>query len=161
MFRQITRYNPAILSITFLHGEDMQPFDAHVKKCVGMIVQMDAVGHKKAGGNSLTPSASNGSVERSYDAQATRAPYRRRDEPVCFPKIKSERNGGAAQTRLGWLQRPLSLSETYALKYWWCSPVCAENLDSDVLVMQPANQGIRHNASDPLNWARDRRILGQ
>ena len=39
--------------------------------------------------------------------------------------------------------------------------VCAENLDSDVLVMQPANQGIRHNASDPLNWARDRRILGQ
>jgi len=22
--------------------------------------------------------------------------------------------------------------------------------------MQPANQGIRHNASDPLNWARDR-----
>ena len=117
MFRQITRCNPAILSITFLHGEDMQPFDAHVKKCVGMIVQMDAVGHKKAGGNSLTPSASNGSVERSYDAQATRAPYRRRDEPVCFPKIKSERNGGAAQTRLGWLQRPLSLSETYALKY--------------------------------------------
>jgi hypothetical protein len=41
------------------------------------------------------------------------------------------------------------------------TPVCAENLDSDVLVMQPANQGIRHNASDPLNWARDRRILGQ
>ena len=40
-------------------------------------------------------------------------------------------------------------------------PVCAENLDSDVLVMQPANQGIRHNASDPLNWARDRCILGQ
>jgi ATP-dependent DNA helicase UvrD/PcrA len=39
--------------------------------------------------------------------------------------------------------------------------VCAENLDSDVLVMQPANQGIRHNASDPLNWARDRCILGQ
>ena len=39
--------------------------------------------------------------------------------------------------------------------------VCSENLDSDVLVMQPANQGIRHNASDPLNWARDRRILGQ
>src|SRR6516162_6945538 len=39
-------------------------------------------------------------------------------------------------------------------------PVCAENLDSDVLVMQPANQGIRQNASDPLNWARDRRILG-
>jgi hypothetical protein len=82
VFRQITRCNSAILSITFLHSEDMQPFDAHGKKCVGMIVQMDAVGHKKAGGKLLTPSASNGSVERSYDAQATGAPYHRRDEPV-------------------------------------------------------------------------------
>jgi hypothetical protein len=54
VFRQITRCNPAILSITFLHCEDMQPFDAHGKKCVGMIVQMDAVGRKKAGGNSPT-----------------------------------------------------------------------------------------------------------
>jgi hypothetical protein len=25
-------------------------------------------------------------------------------------------------------------------------------------MMQPADQGIRHNASNPLNWARDRRI---
>jgi hypothetical protein len=55
VFRQITRCNSAILSITFLHSEDMQPFDAHGKKCVGMIVQMDAVGHKKAGGKLLTP----------------------------------------------------------------------------------------------------------
>jgi len=47
VFRQITRCNSAILSITFLHGEDMQPFDAHGKKCVGIIVQMDAVGHKR------------------------------------------------------------------------------------------------------------------
>jgi hypothetical protein len=39
--------------------------------------------------------------------------------------------------------------------------VCTENLDSDVLVMQPANQSIRYNASNPLNWARDRRILFQ
>ena len=39
--------------------------------------------------------------------------------------------------------------------------VCTENLDSDVLMMQPADQGMRHNASDPLNWARDRRILSQ
>ena len=38
--------------------------------------------------------------------------------------------------------------------------MCAEKVDSNVLVMQPANQGIRHNASDPLNWARDRRISG-
>jgi 8-oxo-dGTP pyrophosphatase MutT (NUDIX family) len=40
-------------------------------------------------------------------------------------------------------------------------PVCTENLDSDVLMMQPADQGIRHNASNPLNWARDRRIFSQ
>ena len=39
--------------------------------------------------------------------------------------------------------------------------VCTENLDSDVLMMQPADHGIRHNASDPLNRARDRRILSQ
>jgi hypothetical protein len=30
--------------------------------------------------------------------------------------------------------------------------VCTENLDSDVLMMQPADQGMRHNSSDPLNW---------
>jgi hypothetical protein len=29
--------------------------------------------------------------------------------------------------------------------------VCAENLNPDVLVMQPANQGVRHDASEPLN----------
>jgi hypothetical protein len=28
-------------------------------------------------------------------------------------------------------------------------------------MMQPADQGMRHNSSDPLNWARDRRILRQ
>jgi hypothetical protein len=33
------------------------------------------------------------------------------------------------------------------------TPVRAENLDSDVLVMQPANQGVRHDASDLLNRA--------
>src|SRR5262249_856902 len=39
--------------------------------------------------------------------------------------------------------------------------VCTENLDSDALMMQPADQGIRHDASNPLNWARDWRILSQ
>jgi hypothetical protein len=39
--------------------------------------------------------------------------------------------------------------------------VRAENLNPDVLVMQPANQGVRHDASDLLNRARDRRILVQ
>jgi len=39
--------------------------------------------------------------------------------------------------------------------------VCAENSDSDVLVMQTADQGMGHDASDPLNWAREWRILGQ
>jgi hypothetical protein len=40
-------------------------------------------------------------------------------------------------------------------------PVCAENSDSDVLVMQTADQGMRRDASDPLNWTREWRILGQ
>jgi hypothetical protein len=39
--------------------------------------------------------------------------------------------------------------------------VCTENLDSDVLVMKSTDQGMRHDASDPLNRARDRRIFGQ
>jgi hypothetical protein len=32
-------------------------------------------------------------------------------------------------------------------------PLSTENLDSDVLVMQFADQGMRHDASDPLNRA--------
>ena len=39
--------------------------------------------------------------------------------------------------------------------------VCAENSDSDVLVMQTVDHGMGHDASDPLNWAREWRILGQ
>jgi len=39
--------------------------------------------------------------------------------------------------------------------------VRAENLNPNVLVMQPANQGVRHDTSDLLNRARDRRILVQ
>jgi hypothetical protein len=34
--------------------------------------------------------------------------------------------------------------------------VRAENLNPDVLVMQPANQGVRYDASDLLNRAKDR-----
>jgi len=40
-------------------------------------------------------------------------------------------------------------------------PVRAENLNPDVLVMQPAKRGVRHDAPDLLNRARDRRILVQ
>ena len=40
-------------------------------------------------------------------------------------------------------------------------PVCTEHLDSDVLVMQPANERMRNNAANSLNWARDRRIFLQ
>ena len=35
--------------------------------------------------------------------------------------------------------------------------VRAENLNPQILVMQPANQGVRYDASDLLNRARDRR----
>jgi hypothetical protein len=37
----------------------------------------------------------------------------------------------------------------------------AENLNPDVLVMQSANQEVRHDASDLLNRAKERRILVQ
>jgi hypothetical protein len=40
-------------------------------------------------------------------------------------------------------------------------PVCTENLDSGVLVMQPAYEGMRNNAAGSLDWAKDRRILSQ
>jgi len=39
--------------------------------------------------------------------------------------------------------------------------VRAKNLNPDVFVMQPANQGVRHDASDLMNQARDRSILVQ
>jgi hypothetical protein len=41
------------------------------------------------------------------------------------------------------------------------APVPAENLDPDVLVTQPADQGVRHDASELLNRARDRSVLVQ
>ena len=41
------------------------------------------------------------------------------------------------------------------------TPVRAENLNPGLLAMQPANQGMRHDASDPLNRAKDRRTLVQ
>ena len=40
-------------------------------------------------------------------------------------------------------------------------PVCAENSDSNVLVMQSTDHGMRHDASDPLNRAGDWRIFVQ
>jgi hypothetical protein len=40
-------------------------------------------------------------------------------------------------------------------KHFLCV-VRAENLNPDVLVMQPANQGVRYDASDLLNRAKDR-----
>ncbi len=40
--------------------------------------------------------------------------------------------------------------------------VCAENSDSDVLVMQTVDHGMGHDASDPLNWAgAGSRAIGQ
>jgi hypothetical protein len=43
----------------------------------------------------------------------------------------------------------------------YAKDVCAENSDSNVLVMKPTDQGVRHDASDLLNRPRDRRILVQ
>ena len=41
------------------------------------------------------------------------------------------------------------------------SSVCAENSDSDILVVHAADQGMRYDTSDPVNWAREWRILSQ
>jgi hypothetical protein len=70
-FREITCCDPAILSIMFVHGEDMQLFDIHGKEGVDMIVQMDAIECKKAGSDSLlaartTPSADSDEVARAF-----------------------------------------------------------------------------------------------
>jgi hypothetical protein len=40
-------------------------------------------------------------------------------------------------------------------------PVCTENLNPDVVVMKSAKDGVRFDASGPLNRARDRRIFVQ
>ena len=37
-------------------------------------------------------------------------------------------------------------------------PVCAEKLDSNILVMQPTDHGMRHDTADLLDWARNGRI---
>ena len=43
----------------------------------------------------------------------------------------------------------------------WETPVCTENSDSGVLVMQPADHGMRHDVSTPLNRACEWRIFVQ
>ena len=40
-------------------------------------------------------------------------------------------------------------------------PVCTENLNPDVMVVKPAKNKLRFDASDPLNGARDQRIFIQ
>ena len=40
-------------------------------------------------------------------------------------------------------------------------PVCTENLDADVVVMKSAKDGVRADASGPLNGSRDRCIFSQ
>ena len=41
------------------------------------------------------------------------------------------------------------------------TPVCAENSDSSILMMQPADHDLRNDASNPLNGATGRCILVQ
>ena len=40
-------------------------------------------------------------------------------------------------------------------------PVCTENLNPDVVVMKAAEDGVRFDASGPLNGTRDRRVFVQ
>ena len=39
--------------------------------------------------------------------------------------------------------------------------VCTRNLNPNVMMMKSAKDGVRFDASDPLNWARDRGIFIQ
>src|SRR5262249_45960825 len=41
------------------------------------------------------------------------------------------------------------------------APVCTENSDSNILMMQPADQGVRNDATAPLNGTPEWRILVQ
>jgi hypothetical protein len=71
-----------------------------------------------------------------------------------FPGLEDTRRGYRASAR----KKELG-SEVYKRRNTCnrpCAPsplkaVCAENSESDVLVMQTADQGMRHDASDPLN----------
>jgi hypothetical protein len=51
--REITCCDPAIISIMFLHGEDMEPPGLYGKEGVDMIVQMDADECEKSGSDWL------------------------------------------------------------------------------------------------------------
>jgi putative transposase len=59
----------------------------------------------------------------------------------------------------GWLYRiwPQVIDAMVLVKP--ATVVRTEKLDSDVLVMKSPDQGMPHDASNPLNRARDRRIL--
>ena len=65
------------------------------------------------------------------------------------------------QARLQLAEAQRQASEALEQKTATLKVVRAENLDPDVLVMQPANQGVRHDASDLLNRARNGSILVQ
>ncbi len=40
-------------------------------------------------------------------------------------------------------------------------PVCTKNLNPHIMMMKPAKDRVGIYGSDPLNWARDRRIFAQ
>jgi hypothetical protein len=72
----------------------------------------------------------------------------------------------APSWRLWQIQPCVSASPTLARKFLRAtsgrrkrSAVCTENSDSNVLVMQAGDQGMRYDASGALNRARDGRIL--
>ena len=82
---------------------------------------------------------------------------------ACGPDQRTADHGRGgrhrAVARIAPVRQAADFQLTVNLKTANARGVCTEKLDSDVLVMKPANQGMRHDASNPLNWARDRRIL--
>src|SRR5262249_31716484 len=84
---------------------------------------------------------------------------------VCFPKIISERNGDAGQTRLGWLQRPRSVAlpdlEAHpCLAPSACGPHCSTPRKKKVFVAGAFRRATSKPSINSSPWIRDAPYLG-
>jgi hypothetical protein len=66
-------------------------------------------------------------------------------------------NANIAQALSEWLNERLVIS--VACEAAKSPPVCTENSNSDIMVMQSAKDRVGMDTSSSLNWARERRVL--
>ena len=76
-------------------------------------------------------------------------------------KLRKQAFAAARPAPLQSLLDCAGMSDRHLTRIGRLTAVCAENSDSNVLVMQPTDHGMRHDASDPLNRAGDWRIFVQ